>query len=204
MPRGDAVAATMAADQRAGESDPEGVTAEACREGMRRFGAAVSIIAAEHAGEKAGLTATAVCSVSTAPPRLLVCINRDTRAHSIVTQAGRLSVNVLSTNQLETARRFAGMVPGIVGEERFDGEKWSPGVNGSTLVLADAPVSFECAVSEALASGTHSVFICDVVNVTLGTPEKNSDPLLYLGGQFRSLAGNGGPEAVNQAARSNR
>ena len=48
----------------------------AFRQAMSRLGAAVHVITTEGPAGKTGFTATAVCSVSDAPPTLLVCLNR--------------------------------------------------------------------------------------------------------------------------------
>ena len=46
------------------------------REAMSRLGAAVHVVTTAGPGGMTGFTATAVCSVSDAPPTMLVCINR--------------------------------------------------------------------------------------------------------------------------------
>jgi len=51
------------------------------REAMSRLGAAVHVITTAGPGGKAGATATAVCSVSDAPPTLLMCLNRRSQTH---------------------------------------------------------------------------------------------------------------------------
>ena len=48
----------------------------AFREAMCRLGAAVHVVTTAGPGGKTGATATAVCSVSDAPPTLLMCLNR--------------------------------------------------------------------------------------------------------------------------------
>ena len=52
------------------------VTADAFKQGMRRLGGAVTIVSVAHDNIWAGLTATAVTSLSSSPPRLLACINQ--------------------------------------------------------------------------------------------------------------------------------
>src|SRR6516164_3844539 len=54
------------------------------REGMSRLGAAVHVITTAGPGGQAGATATAVCSVSDAPPMLLVCLNRRSQTTPVV------------------------------------------------------------------------------------------------------------------------
>ena len=59
------------------------VDEEAFRMGMRQLSAAVTIVTTgTDAQHRAGLTATAVCSVSADPPQLLVCVNRRGEGHT--------------------------------------------------------------------------------------------------------------------------
>src|SRR2546430_14984186 len=56
------------------------------RAAMSRLGAAVHVITTAGPGGKEGTTATAVCSVSDAPPMLLVCLNRRSQTHPILVE----------------------------------------------------------------------------------------------------------------------
>lgn len=159
-------------------------TGEFCK-AMRNLAGHCVVIASGHAGQRAGLTATAVCSVTAEPPRLLVCVNRNVYTHGVITAARHLSVNVLSGRQESIARRFAGMMEGVAGEQRFEEGDWMPGAS-EVPVLADALASFECRVVEAIPASTHDMFLCEVIRVT-GQMEEE-DPLIYFNGQFAALA----------------
>ena len=65
------------------------------REAMSRLGAAVHVITTAGPGGKAGATATAVCSVSDAPPTLLMCLNRRSQTNPAVVENGVFCVNTL-------------------------------------------------------------------------------------------------------------
>lgn len=166
---------------------PEASTVDAAdfRSGMALLGGACTIITAQHNGERAGLTATAVCSVSAEPPRLLVCVNRNVWAHDLICASGTLGVNVLAPRHESLARRFAGMVGGVTGSERFLEGDWTTGDAGAPL-LRDALVHFECTVAEATASGTHSLFLCDVRAVN--AHQANQSALMYFNRHFISAA----------------
>ena len=151
---------------------------------MRYFAAGCSIIAASDGMERAGLTATAVCSVTAEPPRLLVCINREVRAHAVIVDSGTLSVNVLSEAQEGLAKCFAGMVKDVSGEERFLEGDWVEGRLGAP-VLAGALASFDCRVVEAIPASTHTIFICEVVDVA---SDGDATPLLFFNRAFANLA----------------
>lgn len=151
---------------------------------MRYFAAGCTIIATSDGTERAGLTATAICSVTGEPPRLLVCINRNVRAHSIIVDSGTLSVNVLSEAQEGLARRFAGMVKDVCGEDRFLEGEWVEGRLGAP-VLSGSLASFDCRVVEAIPASTHTIFICEVVGVE---SDGEVSPLLFFNRAFATLA----------------
>src|SRR5262245_38495172 len=76
------------------------------REAMSRLGAAVHVITTAGPGGKAGTTATAVCSVSDAPPTLLVCLNRRNQTNPMVVENGVFCVNTLGHDGAEMADIF--------------------------------------------------------------------------------------------------
>lgn len=153
--------------------------------GMRYLAGSCSVIATRKDGLRAGLTATAVCSVSADPARLLICINKSTYAHDMIHHAGLLSVNVLSEQQEETARRFAGMVKQARGDARFVDDNWEEGKLAIPR-LKQALVSFGCRVAETVPGGkSHTVFICDVVEVHCATQAQG--PLMYFNRNFSKL-----------------
>ena len=78
------------------------------REAMSRLGAAVHVITTAGPGGKAGATATAVCSVSDAPPTLLMCLNRRSQTNPAVVENGVFCVNTLGHSGAEIADIFAG------------------------------------------------------------------------------------------------
>ncbi|MEX3944497.1 flavin reductase family protein [Paraburkholderia sp. BR10937] len=155
------------------------------RAGMRRLAGACTVIASRGESGKAGLTATAVCSVSAEPARLLVCVNKSVWAHTVIVESGRLSVNILAAHQEDVARRFAGMVTNVVGEDRFRGAgNWREGKFGIPI-LDGTLVSFGCKVVEQIEATSHTVFLCAVVEVCCDA--ESSLPLVYFEGNFSQL-----------------
>ena len=75
------------------------VTPAEQRNGMRHLAAGVSIITAGDGQRRAGLTATAVCSVTADPPRLVVFVNKNVAASDVILNSGALCVNVLAGDQ---------------------------------------------------------------------------------------------------------
>src|SRR6266567_11791 len=116
----------------------------AFREAMSRLGAAVHVITTAGPGGKTGATATAVCSVSDAPPTLLVCINRRSQTNPVVAENGVFCVNTLGAGGAEIADIFAGRT-GIKGTDRFATGEWTVLTTGSP-VLVSAVIAFDCRI----------------------------------------------------------
>lgn len=144
------------------------------REGMSRVASSVHIITTDGPHGKAGLTATAVSSLSAEPPMLLTCVKRSSSTAPILTQNGVFVVNTLSAHHRELADLFAGRT-GVRGADRFDAHEWLKGETGAPI-LPDALVSFECRTAQVLDVATHEIFIGQVVAVRLGV---KAEHLIY-------------------------
>jgi flavin reductase (NADH) len=160
---------------------------------MRQLGAAVTIVAAAHAGRRGGLAATAVCSVTTAPPTLLVSINRSASAYRLLVASGAFSVNILAAHQIHVARRFG--TPAADPEERFEHGDWIAGRTGSPL-LQDSVAALECEIIRTVDVGTHSLFLGAPLDIIVNGP---CSMLGYLDGQFTSLERRG----IRRTSRDN-
>lgn len=161
------------------------IDADRFRVGMRRMAGAVCVIATGQPGHRTGLTATAVCSVSAEPPRLLVCVNTTASAHDILEREGVLSVSVLSPSQVTVASAFSSSR--VKGEDRFSCGNWAH--TDGVPVLDGASVAFTCRIAERISSGTHTIFLCDVIGCVTSDAHDTSTGgnLLYFGGEYGRL-----------------
>lgn len=175
---------TLAAPSQPPEALPEGgaVNLDHFRNGMRRLTGAVNLVTTAHEGQLHGLTATAVCSLSGEPPRVLACVNVVGKTFDYILQSRRMGVNVLAYRHLDLARRFANMTD-IGPEHRFADAQWIAPHSGAP-VLADALVAFDCRVNEIFVTPSHGVIIGEIKHVSFG-PE--GPPLLYSNGSFTTL-----------------
>ena len=110
----------MPADRRAA---PE----QGFRDAMRRLAGSVTVVTVSHDGERHGTTATAVTSLSMAPPSLLVCFNRDSRLHALLSAAERFCVNLLHTDNVDVSKLFSSPV---TSAERFAKGNWNDDAAG--------------------------------------------------------------------------
>ena len=141
----------------------------------------VCVITTECEGQRYGLTATAVSSVTADPPRLMTCINRSGTTHDAIIKAGRFCVNVLSEDQDMIAMVFAGM--GGAVDDRFAVGRWTKLKTGAP-VLEGASASFDCRMSEVMEQSSHSVIFGDVL---AEQHQPGQDTILYGQRRFRQM-----------------
>lgn len=152
------------------------------KSGMRRLASGVSLVTTVLDGQRYGLVATSVCSVSAEPPSLLVCVNRSSKSHDPIRDAGIFCINLLGAEDDAIARRFSSAEH---REARFADREWASLSTGAPA-LADALATFDCRTSHAVSADTHTIFIAHVVAARLGEAGKGA--LVYLDGQYSTLA----------------
>ena len=156
-----------------------GVDVQAFRAGMRHLTAHVCLITTKTAtGERHGLTATAVCSVSASPPTLLCCVNRNSSSHEAIRSSGILAVNVLAVEDKSLADRFASA---IAGETRFAAGLWGQLETGAP-VLESALATFDCRLAHAVDVATHGILFGEIQAVRLRPSPVQQ--LLYAHGAY--------------------
>ena len=157
------------------------ISSDVFKQSMRLLAGGVCIVATSSDGEWHGLTMTAICSLTTDPPSLIACVNRDAGAHGIMSTTRRVSVNVLSHDHMDLAELFSS--PRIKGPERFDERKWI-GMASGLPALIDALAVLDCEVVQETAVGQHSVFFCEVKSARLQPDRK---PLVHFNREYFSI-----------------
>lgn len=152
----------------------------AFRDAMRHVAATVYAVTTGHAGERYGIIATAVSSLSFDPPSLLVCINRMASLHDPITSADRFCVNVLGVPHRAVADCF---VRGGSGEDRFRVGEWIEELG--VPVLANAQSSFICRVAHRHSYGTHTIFVGELI---AARHRENAKPLTYYDGRYIDIS----------------
>ena len=149
----------------------------AFREAIAHFATGVTVVTTTYHGRPAGMTASAVCSLSVDPVLLLVCIDNRLATHEAIDASRRFAVNVLGEGDEALARRFARRA-----EDKFDGV---PLIEDSDPpLLAQAIASFVCDVDERVPGGDHSIFVGRVLTCTASP---GCRPLLYFRSSFGAL-----------------
>ena len=150
------------------------------RQAMRRMAATVTVITARQGETNAGMTATAVTSLSMEPPSLLVCVNKAAGFHETISSTGYFCVNVLRQGQHEISKAFGGK---LIPEERFSVGSW--GHERSVPYLKDAQAAIFCRRANIFEHGTHSIIVGEAVEVLLIDPVA---PLIYADGRYGTVA----------------
>ncbi|MEU4227761.1 flavin reductase [Nonomuraea sp. NPDC026600] len=153
------------------------------RTAMANLSAAVNVVTTDGRHGRAGVTVSAACSVTDAPPTMLVCVNRSSSSHDIVLANGRVCVNVLGTDQEELAMHFAGAT-NVPTAERFGEGSWDFDTHG-VPVLRDALASVVGRIITRRTQGSHTVAFVEIDAVTA---RADSGALVYFQRRFHTLA----------------
>ncbi len=148
------------------------------RRGFRRalghFATGVTIITAQWEGQLAGMTANSFSSVSLDPPLILWSIDKSSQSLPLFEKADTFAINVLASNQMDLASRFARS-----GPDKFVGIEWHPGLGGAPC-LPEASAIFECRKHAVIDAGDHFIWLGKVERYQCA----NRDPLLFAHGRF--------------------
>ncbi len=145
---------------------------------MATFPTGVAVVTAFQDGLPRGMTCSSVCSVSVAPPTLLVCIRESSPTLRSMRLSGAFAVNLLHHHARRTAELFAS------GDaERFSRVQWNPGTSGPHLA-ADAHAVADCRIRQTSLVGDHVVVFGEVEKVTMH--QGRHVPLLYGMRRFNS------------------
>ena len=155
---------------------PDPVLRQQFLEGMSHTAATVNVVTTDGAHGRAGVTVSAMSSVSADTPRpsLLVCVHHMSAAATAIVENGVFCVNVLRDDQSYISDTFAGRHKTADGD-KFSCAEWTTQVTGAPRVV-DPLVAFDCRMVSGERVGTHHVFIGEVQEIF--TSERGS-PLIF-------------------------
>jgi len=153
------------------------------KEAMRTWITGVAIVTGQHNGDIHGMTANSFNSLALTPPTVLVALQNHSRTQKLVQEGGFFGVTILSNDQIELARRFAGQID--QDQPRFEGVDIFTLVSGVPLI-AGGLAYLDCQVKSAYNVGATTMFIGEVLASQTG--ESPHEPLLYFNRRWRKLA----------------
>jgi flavin reductase (DIM6/NTAB) family NADH-FMN oxidoreductase RutF len=148
----------------------------------------VSVVSSMVDGQPYGLTCSAICSVSVAPPLLLTCINSSSRTLAAIVETGMFAVSLLDTDSRAVSEMFAGR-----GHDQFASISWRRAHHTGVPVLAMALAHAECTVYRVSGAGDHTIVLGRVVD---GAADPTRDPLGYWRTNYLHL-----PDAIELHGR---
>ena len=150
-------------------------------EAMSRAANSVTVVTTNGVAGKAGVTVSAMCSVSVEDPSptILVCVHNLSPACEAIRTNNAFCANLLSVDQSHISDSFAGR-SGAKGVDKFDCATWYEQENGSPI-LDGALASFDCQLVHDVLIGTHHIFIGQISFVASCDAGK---PLVYHDRQY--------------------
>ncbi|MCW2273916.1 flavin reductase (DIM6/NTAB) family NADH-FMN oxidoreductase RutF [Rhodoblastus acidophilus] len=133
------------------------------RDAMSAIASPVHLLATDGKAGMAGLTVTALASITDSPATLLVCVNRGTPSGPRFIENGHFSVNSLAAADRDLSDIFAGRTDEHF-ERKFTHGLWKPGLHGQPALMS-ALACFECKLTEVKDIGTHHIFFGEVLAV---------------------------------------
>ncbi|MGB3387359.1 MAG: LysR substrate-binding domain-containing protein [Pseudaminobacter sp.] len=167
--------------------------------GMSHAACTVNIITTDGSSGRAGVTVSAMASVSadTERPTLLVCIHHLSPAAAAIIGNGVLCVNVLRDDQSYISDAFAGRFKEELGD-KFHCTEWIACASGAPRI-ADPLVAFDCSVISGQRVGTHHIFLCEVTDVHIS---QSGSPLIYANRAYGSSVRIEGARSLNAGIAS--
>jgi flavin reductase (DIM6/NTAB) family NADH-FMN oxidoreductase RutF len=152
---------------------------KAVKSAFKALGKSVCVLSYQDQETRAASVATAVCNISEAPPSLLLCVEKTASFAALLGRDSKFTVNVLGAEQQDIMQQVAT----TKGEQRFELGSWQQ--EQDWLLLQESQANFLCKVSALETLPSHLIIIADIEDVH---SEAQPSALIYLGGQFRTLA----------------
>jgi flavin reductase (DIM6/NTAB) family NADH-FMN oxidoreductase RutF len=177
------------------------------RQVLGRFASGVTVVTTRTEKGLSGLTVNSFCSVSLAPPLVLICVDLTSQTLPFIRESGKFAVNILTDQQEHLSRCFAMSTPERYKE--FCHAGYHVAATGSP-VLDGALAFIDTRVVAEYPGGDHVIFLGQVVAMGVGgqvafaneadaeqsnmiksngnvSLEDNTEPLAYYRGQYRHL-----------------
>jgi flavin reductase (DIM6/NTAB) family NADH-FMN oxidoreductase RutF/rubredoxin len=134
------------------------------------------VVTSKKDGKLNGQIANTAIQVTSDPPAVAVCINKQNLTHEFIQASRTFAVSVISKS---TPMTFIGHFGFKCGRDidKFEGMNYKTGATGAPIVLENAVAFMEADVIKELDCGTHTIFVgivrdCGILNT-------EEEPLTY-------------------------
>jgi flavin reductase (DIM6/NTAB) family NADH-FMN oxidoreductase RutF len=145
---------------------------------FRRWPAGVSVVVADVAGRRAGLTVSSLTSLSLEPRLVGISIAREASLHELLREAGEWAASILSGDQAGVAQHFARGVPPIVLWNGIAVREDDP------RLLLDAVGWVTARTVDEVQTGDHTFFVGELLTIEEGLAETS---LAYVHRGYQAL-----------------
>jgi flavin reductase (DIM6/NTAB) family NADH-FMN oxidoreductase RutF/rubredoxin len=122
-----------------------------------------------------GQCVNTIFQLTSQPPRIAICLNKNNLTHEYVTASGVFAVSILGQSHFDKVRAFGYQSGRNV--DKFAGVRYVSAQNGCPI-LADCLAYLEARIlpDKTVDVGTHTLFVADI---TAGRVSITEDPLTY-------------------------
>ena len=119
-------------------------------------------------GEMTNIITIGWCGIlSTRPARLYISVRPERHSHNIIKESGEFVVN-LTPSQFVEISDYCGTVTGrCVDKVKKTGLTLIPSENVAPPTIENCPLALECKVYNSVDSGSHTIFMADIVGVSV-------------------------------------
>ena len=119
-------------------------------------------------GEECNVLTVAWCGIlSTDPPRAYISVRPGRYSHKFLLENGEFVINI-TTEKLARATDYVGVYTGAK-VNKFEKCALTPKKSKCVAppTLKESPLALECKVFQMIESGTHNIFLADILNVSV-------------------------------------
>ncbi len=149
---------------------------------MSHWTTGISVITTAHEEEWQGFTANSFASVSIDPMLISMSVSKTLYAGQLILKSGVFAVNILTRDQGNWSKLFAGMYPDR--KNRFENIICTPAANGSPI-LPGVLGWLGCRVYQSIDVGASILILGEI---TEGDLSEDGEPLVYYHRQWGYFA----------------
>ncbi len=138
---------------------------------LRKISYGVYIVSSRLGDKLNGQIANTVFQVTSDPPKVAVCINKENLTHECIKASWAFSVSVLRRDAPMTLIGRFGFMSGR-DLNKFEGISYKIGKTGVPIVLEESVAYMEFIVTSTLDVGTHTIFVGELVDADILSDEE--------------------------------
>jgi flavin reductase (DIM6/NTAB) family NADH-FMN oxidoreductase RutF len=161
------------------DSHPSAFDSAKFRQVLGHFPTGVVVVTAKDDDGPVGLAIGSFASVSLDPPLVGFFPGSQSSSWPRIHQVGSFCVNILSDDQEDVCRVFAGKDP-----DKFATIGWKPGRTGAPIIN-DVTAHIECELESVTPAGDHAFVVGRVIDLEVN---HEGSPLIFYRGGYSSLS----------------